>query len=62
MSGKNYYGYKNHIAVDANRRFMRRFQVTAAHVHDSQCFEPLLDRESIARTVYADSAYHSQDQ
>lgn len=60
-NGKNYYGYKNHIAIDAKHKFIRRYRVTAAHVHDSQCFEPLLDRRNSTRTVYADSAYRSED-
>jgi IS5 family transposase len=59
-NGKHYYGYKNHIAIDAKHKFIRRYQVTAAHVHDSQCFEPLLDRRNGERTVYADSAYRSE--
>ncbi len=60
-NGKNYYGYKNHIAIDVRHKFIRRFDVTAANVHDSQCFAPLLDRRNGERTVYADSAYRSDD-
>lgn len=59
--GKNYYGYKNHIAIDVKHKFIRGFEVTAAHVHDSQCFERLLDRKNSDPTVYADSAYRSED-
>jgi IS5 family transposase len=58
---RNYYGYKNHIAIDVKHKFIRRFDVTAASVHDSQCFEPLLDGENSDRTVYADSAYRSAE-
>lgn len=58
--GKNYYGYKNHIAIDVQHKFIRRFEVTAASVHDSQCFEQLLDGKNRDRTVYADSAYRSE--
>lgn len=60
--GQNYYGYKNHIAIDAQHKFIRRFDVTPAHVHDSQCFERLLDRQNSDPAVYADSAYRSEDQ
>jgi IS5 family transposase len=60
-NGKNYYGYKNHIAIDVKHKFIRGYDVTAANVHDSQCFEPLLDRRNSERTVYADSAYRSDD-
>lgn len=60
-NGKSYYGYKNHIAIDAKHKLIRRFEVTPASVHDSQCFEPLLDRRNSERTVYADSAYRSEE-
>lgn len=60
-NGKNYYGYKNHIAIDAKHKFIRGYDVTAANVHDSQCFERLLDSRNSGRTVYADSNYRSDD-
>lgn len=60
-NGKNYYGYKNHIAIDVKHKLIRGFDVTAASVHDSQCFERLLDGKNSGRTVYADSAYRSAD-
>ncbi len=60
-NGKNYYGYKNHIAIDAKHKFIRAHDVTAANLHDSQRFEPLLDRRNSDPTVYADSAYRSED-
>lgn len=59
--GKNYYGYKNHIAIDVKHKFIRRFEVTDAAVHDSQCFAPLLDGNNRDRTVFADSAYRSDE-
>jgi IS5 family transposase len=59
-NGKNYYGYKNHVAIDAKHKFIRRYEVTQASVHDSQCFEQLLDPRNRDRTVYADSAYRSE--
>ena len=30
-------------------------------MHDSQCFETLLDRRNSLSTVYSDSAYRSED-
>lgn len=59
--GRNYYGYKNHIAIDVKHKFIRRFEVTAASVHDSQCFEQLLDGKNRDRTAYADAAYRSAE-
>ena len=35
--------------------------MTPAHVHDSQCFELLLDRKNSNPTVYVDSAYRSDE-
>lgn len=58
--GKNYYGYKNHIAIDVKHKFIRRYEVSDAGVHDSQCFEQLLDTRNRDRTAYADSAYRSE--
>ncbi len=60
-NGKNYYGYKNHIAIDAKHKFIRAHEVSTANVHDSQCFERLLDRKNSDPAVYADSAYRSED-
>jgi IS5 family transposase len=60
-NGKNYYGYKNHIAIDVKHKFIRGYDVTTANVHDSQRFEQLLDRHNTSPTVYADSAYRSED-
>ena len=59
--GQNYYGYKNHIAIDVKHKLIRGYDVTAASAHDSQCFEQLLDGKNSNRVVYADSAYRSDD-
>jgi len=53
----NYFGYKNHVNVDAKHKFIRRFEVTSASVHDSQVLEDLLDENNSDKKVYADSAY-----
>lgn len=56
-NNQSYYGYKNHIKVDAASKFIETFTVTHAAVHDSQSVEFLL-RESDRNTVlWADSAY-----
>jgi len=58
---QSYYGYKNHIGVDVKHKFIRRYSVTTAEVHDSQVFETLLDEHNTKRTIYADSAYRSEE-
>lgn len=60
-NGRNYYGYKNHIAIDAKHKLIRDYEVTPASVHDSQVFEALLDPTNSSRDVWADSAYRSQE-
>lgn len=56
-NNQSYYGYKNHVKVDAASKFIETFTVTHAAVHDSQPVEELL-RESDRDTVlWADSAY-----
>lgn len=57
----NYYGYKNHISIDAKHKLIRRYAVTDAAVHDSQVFEELLDESNSSRDVWADSAYRSEE-
>ena len=60
-NGKNYFGYKNHISVDVKGKFIRKYKVTAAHVHDSQVFEELLDSANTSKDIWADSAYNSSE-
>jgi IS5 family transposase len=60
-NGKTYYGYKNHVDIDVQHKFIRGYAVTDAAVHDSQVFEDLLDENNSSRDVYADSAYRSEE-
>ena len=59
-NGKNYFGYKQHIEIDAEHGFVREYEVTDASVHDSQVFMELLDEDNTSRDVWADSAYYSK--
>jgi IS5 family transposase len=56
--GVNYFGYKNHVAVDEKTKLIRNRKTTAANVHDSQVFDVLLDKND--QVIYADSAYLGQ--
>jgi IS5 family transposase len=59
-NGVNHYGYKNHINVDRKHKLIRKFEVTAASVHDSEVFEVILDGKN-RKKIWADSAYRSQE-
>ena len=59
--GKSHYGYKNHINVDNQHKLIRNYQVTDAAVHDSQIFDELLDPGNTGASVWADSAYRSEE-
>lgn len=59
-NGQSYYGYKNHVSVDTEHKLIRGYEVTSAEVHDSQVFIELL-RENSGRSVWADSAYWSEE-
>jgi len=59
--GKSFYGYKNHVNVDAKRKLIRQYEVTDASVHDSQKFDELLNLGNTSADVYADSAYRSAE-
>lgn len=57
--GKSYFGYKDHISIDAEHGLIRRYTVTDASVHDSQVLGQLLDEDNDSDTIWADSAYRS---
>ncbi|HQO03662.1 MAG TPA: IS5 family transposase [Spirochaetota bacterium] len=58
---QSYYGYKDHVKVDAKSKLITRYKVTDASVHDSQTLKELLDETDKGKTVHADSAYTGQD-
>lgn len=60
-NSKSYFGYKNHVSVDVKNKFIRKFDVTDASIHDSQVFKDLLDDGNTSGAVWADSAYRSYD-
>lgn len=61
-NGVSFYGYKNHINADRKYKFIRRYTVTDASVHDSQEMDNILDHNNDCQDVYADSAYRSEAQ
>jgi len=60
-NSRSFFGYKNHISVDAKHKLIRSYAVTDAAMHDSQVFEELLDDDNTSRDVWADSAYRSEE-
>jgi len=58
---ETHYGYKNHLNVDAKHKIIRDYAVTPASVHDSQVFEEILDVDNTRKTLWADSAYQSEE-
>jgi transposase, IS5 family len=58
----SYFGYKNHIKVDAKSKLIVKYEITDASVHDSQVLENLLDENDADEDLYADSAYRGQNQ
>lgn len=58
----NYFGYKNHIKIDAKSKIITKYEVTSASVHDSQVIENLLDEKDKGEHFYADSAYTGEKQ
>lgn len=60
--GRSHYGYKNHVNVDNAHKLVRKYDVTAANVHDSQVLDDLLDEKNTSKDVWADSAYRSGEQ
>lgn len=58
---RSYFGYKNHIGIDRRHKFVRRYAVSDASVHDSQKLDDVLDASNTASDVWADSAYRSAE-
>ena len=56
-NGEKFYGYKNHAKVDSKSKFINKYVVTDASVHDSQALDELLDNKDNGQPLYADSAY-----
>ncbi len=54
-----HYGYKDHVKVDKDSKMILDFTVSAANVHDSQCFYELIDEKD--RDIWADSAYVGEE-
>ncbi|MDP1697106.1 MAG: IS5 family transposase [Xanthomonadaceae bacterium] len=61
--GQNHYGYKNHINIDRDTKLIAAAVCTAASVHDSQVLDAVLRDAAVGgKTVWADSAYRSDEQ
>ena len=58
--GKSYFGFKNHIKIDAKSKFIDTYEVTTASTHDSKVLEKLLEKSDRGQKLYADSAYIGQ--
>lgn len=58
---ETYYGYKDHINVDVKHKLIRTYEVTPAHIHDSQEAEALLDSANTRQAIWGDSAYCSEE-
>jgi len=61
-NGETFYGYKNHAKVDTKSKFIDKFKVTDASVHDSQALDDLLTENDEGQDFHADSAYTGEDQ
>jgi len=53
------FGYKNHIGIDREHGFLRRYTVTHAARYDGSQLGAVLDRDNTASDVWADTAYRS---
>ena len=53
------FGYKNHLGIDRQFGFLRRYTVTHAAAYDGGQLGVVLDRDNTASEVWADTAYRS---
>lgn len=61
-NNETFYGYKNHTKVDTKSKFIDKYTVTDASVHDSQALEDLLTEKDKNQDLHADSAYTGEEQ
>ncbi len=53
---RSYFGYKNHTGIDRRHKFVRRYVVSGASVHDRQKLEDIPDAGNTASDVWAKRA------
>ena len=53
------FGYKNHVGIDREYGFLRRYTITHAAAYDGGQLGAVLDRDNTASEVWADTAYRS---
>lgn len=59
---RNFFGFKNHIVIDAKSKLIEDFQVTPANITDTEVGGELIDALSDeTEAVYADRAYASTE-
>lgn len=58
-NNETFYGYKTHNKIDGKSKFVKKYIVTSAEVHDSQPAPDLLDKSDKEQDFSADSAYIS---
>jgi len=56
-NSQSYFGYKDHVKVDADSKLITDYTVTDAAVHDSQAISKLITPRDAGNILYADSAY-----
>src|SRR5690606_36379116 len=59
-NGKSFFGYKNHILIDAKHRFIRSYATSTAKTHESTLFEELIESTTLSGKMYGDSAYDNR--
>ena len=52
-------GYKNHVGIDREHGFLRRYSITHTAAHDGGQLGAVRDRDNTASDVWADTAYRS---
>ena len=58
---RSFFGYKDHVKVDASSKLISDYEVTTASVHDSQLFTTLITSKDAGATLWADSAYQGTE-
>jgi IS5 family transposase len=60
-NNETHFVYKNHIKADQKSKLIENYVITDASVHDSLAMANLLEDKDAGQSIYADSAYRSEE-
>ena len=61
-NGETFYGYQDHVKIDGKSKFIDKYTVMGASIHDFYALDVLLEEKNQGQDFHADSAYTGEAQ